>query len=203
VRVCADVGSRPWCRLSTTGVDASPDASVIGYRLLSGPAPGQYDRIDDVGSVTTAPLAQLPAGVPRYVVAVAYDAAGNVSSPSNEVSGVPVPEQPASDPACVFPTGDKAVLVTVTALQKTGSGGANSKARLDFQVASPGSPVTRVQVIAGDLVLGQMDGTDLGALAGLWFTVPATSGTYPLSAVALNAYGCIQTQGTAYVVAVP
>jgi hypothetical protein len=63
-------------------------------------------------------------------------------------------------------------------------------ARLDFQLASPNSPVTHVAVRTNGANLATVDGTALTALAGLWFPVPATKGQYVLSVLATNAYGC-------------
>jgi hypothetical protein len=178
--------------------DPSPAADqVLGYKVLSGSASGTYSRIDDVGPLTLTTLSGFPAGTYFFVVE-AYDATGALSGPSNEVSWTSAPV----DPACVFPTGKDAVLITVTAFQKTGSGGAGSRARLDFQVASP-SPIVRVEIISGSRTLAHMDGTDVGALAGIWFTVPSDSGAYPLALTATNAYGCGRVQPTAYSVTVP
>lgn len=194
-----------WCvwglSLQAQTVTATWDAVAPydGFHLLYGTAPGAYNV------VVVLPAAPLSAVIPNLTIGQTYFAVveatngGLVSLASNEAFAT----VRLSDPSCTPPLGANAIAIFPTALQKTGSGGAGSKARIDFQVGSPGSPVTSVQVQAAGVPLGKMSGTDLGALAGLWFTVPIASGTYPLSIVAQNLYGCVQTQSTAYTVTVP
>ncbi len=112
------------------------------------------------------------------------------------------------DPNCAAPLGNRVVTITPTALQKTGSKGAGSQARLDFRVQSPSSPVVHVAVRASrngepptDLMV--MDGANLGALAGMWFTLPSLAGTYSLAIQGTNLYGCTANQGTIYSVTIP
>jgi hypothetical protein len=69
--------------------DPSPDASVTGYKILFGTEPGKYSRWQTVGNQTTATLSDLEKGTRYYVVAVAFDAQGNQSDPSNEIEVVP------------------------------------------------------------------------------------------------------------------
>jgi len=71
--------------------DASPDASVTGYRVYYGAASGNYTNSAAVGNVTTATFANLVDGATYYFAAAAFDANGIESELSNEASySVPV-----------------------------------------------------------------------------------------------------------------
>jgi hypothetical protein len=176
------------------------DPSIDGTKILSGTAPGVYNTVTTVpGPATSAVITGLTMGRTYWHVAEAYRGL-DVSPVSNEVSSV---VQNVVDPSCVPPLGANAIQIFPTALVKTGSGGAGSRARLDFQIGSPGSPVTAVQVQANGVTLGNITGTSLGDLAGMWWTVPTPSGTYPLSITAMNLFGCVRTLLTTYVVTVP
>jgi hypothetical protein len=65
--------------------DRSPEPSVTGYRILFGTGSGQYFGSLDVGYQTAATLGGLESGTRYYIVAVAVDASGNQSPPSNEL----------------------------------------------------------------------------------------------------------------------
>lgn len=65
--------------------DRSPDSGVTGYRILWGTRPGYYSDSLPVGNQTTATLTGLQSGTRYYIVAVAVDASGNQSLPSNEL----------------------------------------------------------------------------------------------------------------------
>ncbi|HNT15976.1 MAG TPA: fibronectin type III domain-containing protein, partial [Verrucomicrobiota bacterium] len=65
--------------------DASPDASVAGYRVYYGAASGDYTNYIQVGNVTTATVANLREGATYYFAATAYDADDIESLFSNEV----------------------------------------------------------------------------------------------------------------------
>lgn len=67
--------------------DASPDTDVVGYKLYSATASGQYefDNAVDVGDTTSHTLLELSPGV-HYFSLTAYDSSGNQSAFSNEVS---------------------------------------------------------------------------------------------------------------------
>jgi hypothetical protein len=69
--------------------DASPDGRVTGYRILFGTEPGNYSGSMRVGNQTTATLTGLESGTKYYIVAVAFDAEGNESGPSNQLEVVP------------------------------------------------------------------------------------------------------------------
>jgi hypothetical protein len=113
------------------------------------------------------------------------------------------PSAAPDDPACLRPLGNRAVSIFVTKLQFTGSGGPGSQARLDFQLASPNSPITSVAIAANNTVLRSMSGTDVAGLAGMWFTVPTAPGIYPLEVRATNLYGCTATQRGTLSITVP
>lgn len=68
--------------------DASPGENVAGYKILFGTRPGSYSRSVSVGNQTTATLTALERGTRYYIVAVAFDAHGNESGPSNEIEVV-------------------------------------------------------------------------------------------------------------------
>ncbi len=70
----------------TLAWDASPDASVTGYRVYYGVATASYTNSAAVGNATSATLANLTDGVTYYFAATAYDAAGTESPFSNEAS---------------------------------------------------------------------------------------------------------------------
>jgi hypothetical protein len=103
---------------------------------------------------------------------------------------VALPGQTVDD--CAPITGRFAVSVFPTSLLKTGSGGANSKTRFDFQVASPNAPITSIVIKASGTIIAGMSGTDLTALAGMWFPMPQ-SGSYTLSITAANNQNCSRT----------
>ena len=170
----------------TLAWDAVP--GVDGYRVLYGSTSGQYTTTVEEGAVTRASLANLPTG--RYYFVVESELAGVASAPSNEVSTL-------IDPTCIAPLGTHSIQIFPTLLTKTGSQGAGSAARFDFQVGSPSSPVVSIGIESDGVMLpalpgasNPMTGPSIAALAGLWFLVPNTSGMYPLTIVATNAYGC-------------
>jgi hypothetical protein len=68
----------------TLAWDPSPDASVTGYVVHFGTASGVYSSSVDVGSQTRHIFESLTDGVTYYFVVRAYNAAGDVSPPSNE-----------------------------------------------------------------------------------------------------------------------
>jgi Fibronectin type III domain len=184
----------------TVAWDSSVDATqyVVQQGTKSG---GPY--VDAVWtSATTETISGLAPGGTYYWIVRAVNAAGLWSTPSNEVS-ITLPTGPTQDDCAPF-TGLYAVSVNPTSLLFTGSKGPGSLARLDFQVASPNSPITRVVVaIDGAIVppiLGcPTEGVDCGAvmspLAGMWFTLPA-SGTHTLIVTAWNRKGC--SKATSY-----
>ncbi len=70
--------------------DPSPDTNVVGYALYYGNASGSYNSRLDVGTNLTGTVTGLTEGRTYYFVAVAYNAQGVESPPSNEVNFLPV-----------------------------------------------------------------------------------------------------------------
>jgi hypothetical protein len=68
--------------------DPSPDPAVVGYRVSMGTESGVYTVVVDAGTQTIEQFANLTAGNTYYFVVQAYDRAGRVSPPSNEVAGI-------------------------------------------------------------------------------------------------------------------
>ena len=68
--------------------DASVDARVVGYKVSMGTQPGVYSVVVDAGRQTIEQFDNLTPGTTYYFVVQAYDGSGNLSAPSNEVSGV-------------------------------------------------------------------------------------------------------------------
>ena len=65
--------------------DPSTGPNLAGYRILYGTTSGQYTGAIDVGNVTSYVVSALIANTTYYFAVVAYDQAGNVSEPSNEI----------------------------------------------------------------------------------------------------------------------
>ena len=70
----------------TLAWNASTSAGVTGYRIHQGIASGEYLLVKDAGRVTTTVVTGLTAGETYYFAATAYDAEGNSSLFSNEVT---------------------------------------------------------------------------------------------------------------------
>jgi hypothetical protein len=68
--------------------DASPDPRVTGYEIRYGLNTGDHPWSEKVGNQTTATLSGLEIGTRDYIVAVAVDAHGETSDPSNEIEVV-------------------------------------------------------------------------------------------------------------------
>jgi len=68
--------------------DKSPSDKVMGYKIMIGTHPGDYTDTVNVGNEETATLTNLKKGTRYYIVAVALDAEGNKSAPSNEIEVV-------------------------------------------------------------------------------------------------------------------
>lgn len=109
------------------------------------------------------------------------------------------------DPSCAAPLGNRVPAIFPTAFQRTGSGGSGSPAHLDFQLASPNSPITYIAVIrnVGEILLlgapvnARGTNADLTKIGSIWFQIPMT-GTFPLSLYVENAYGCGLIKSTQY-----
>ena len=64
--------------------DGSGLTDLAGYRVYDGPAPGDYEMVTDVGTVTEVTLEDLDPGT-YYVAVAAVDYFGNESALSSEI----------------------------------------------------------------------------------------------------------------------
>jgi len=154
--------------------DASPSPQVTGYQLYYGTGSKQYSVSLDTGTATTAALSGLQAGQKYYFAVLAYDADGDPSPLSNEVS-------------YTVPAGDTAP-PTVSITEPVNGASVARKSTVTIAVtASDNVGVTRVEVLVG----GQLTCTDVTAAYSCAWTVPPTGGnkTYRLQAKAFDAHG--------------
>ncbi|MGD0885995.1 MAG: fibronectin type III domain-containing protein [Thermodesulfovibrionales bacterium] len=70
----------------TTNANGTPLTDLAGYIVYYGTAPGNYSQNINVGNVTTSTVSNLTGGTTYYFAVTAYDAAGNQSAYSNQVS---------------------------------------------------------------------------------------------------------------------
>ena len=77
-----------WARAEqvTLAWDANTETDLAGYRVHYGTASGSYTTSVDVHKVTTSSIGTLTAGQTYYFAVTAYDASGNESGYSNQVS---------------------------------------------------------------------------------------------------------------------
>ena len=111
-----------WARAEqvTLAWDANTEPDLAGYKIHYGNASGSYSAHIDVHNVTTYPVTGLEAGQTYYFAATAYDASGNESGYSNQVSySIPAPNGAPSAPAT--PSGPSSALVS-TAITFSTSG---------------------------------------------------------------------------------
>ncbi len=87
--------------------DASPDTNVVGYFLYYGTTSGAYSSKINAGGSTTATVTNLTLGTTYYFAATAYDAAGDESVPSNEISYA----VPTNGPPVLTPVTDQVITV--------------------------------------------------------------------------------------------
>src|SRR5687768_7652169 len=71
--------------------DVPTDRSIVGYLLSYGTAPAQYLQSVNIGNTTAYTVKGLLDGTTYFFVVRAYDASGNISAPSNEVSATVTP----------------------------------------------------------------------------------------------------------------
>jgi hypothetical protein len=101
-----------WARAEqvTLAWDANTEPDLAGYKIHYGAASGSYSVHMDVHNVTTYTVTGLTAGQTYYFAATAYNASGNESGHSNQVSyAVPSPNGAPATPAT--PTGSSSALV--------------------------------------------------------------------------------------------
>ena len=78
--------SSPLSLAFTIKWDASPDRTIVGYRVYYGTSSRTYTTMLDAGKATSARIMDPPAGTTYYVVVAAYGIASIESSPSAEVA---------------------------------------------------------------------------------------------------------------------
>lgn len=188
------------CRAEAVTVVATWNASVDpvdGYRLYYGTSMGSEIAQIDVGPSTTGTVVGLFSGSLYFFHVRAYRLDGAISVPSNEVS-ILLPGDP-----CAFPLGSASVSIFVTGkLNKTGSGGPGSRAYINFQAASPNSPIVYLSIRANgvdipDSIASATGPNDrLNSPGSLWFTIP--TGVFSYSAYGRNAAGCDREQATGF-----
>ena len=106
------------------GWNPSPDTRATGYFLCWGLASTDCTNFLDVGNVTNATVAGLVPNVGYYFTIVTYDAAGDQSPPSNQITAIITPADP------VVTTWPKASAITYgqTLAASTLSGGSATPA---------------------------------------------------------------------------
>lgn len=82
----------------TVSWDANTESDLAGYKVYRGTTSRDYDQAANVGNVTAHTWLDLPAGT-YYFAVTAYDAAGNESDFSDEVSITIEPDQDTMPPA--------------------------------------------------------------------------------------------------------
>jgi len=70
----------------TVRADGTPLGDLSGFKVHYGTAPGNYSTSVDIGLATTCLIEDLPIGSTYFFVVTAYDASGNESELSNEIS---------------------------------------------------------------------------------------------------------------------
>jgi uncharacterized repeat protein (TIGR01451 family) len=84
------MGGVAWADSVVTLVwDANAESDLAGYLVKYGPSPGFYTTTLPVGVATIYTVSGLSPGTTYYFVVHAYDLAGNISLPSNEIAAVP------------------------------------------------------------------------------------------------------------------
>lgn len=71
----------------TLAWDPNPETNIAGYRVAYGTAPGSHPTVVDVGNKLNVQIRNLQDGQKYYVVVMAYNTAGLVSAPSQEIAG--------------------------------------------------------------------------------------------------------------------
>ncbi len=95
----------------------------------------------------------------------------------------PPPPPPPPPPACP---------ITIRIETWTASVPIGGRGKVLLQLANP-QPIVRLQVKLGTQVIGEVTGTDLRDLAGLYFSVPRTPGSYNITVAAQDATCTAQT----------
>jgi hypothetical protein len=123
-----------WARAeqATLAWDANTESDLAGYKLHYGTASNSYSVHIDVNNVTTYTVAGLTAGQTYYFAATAYDASGNESGYSNQVSySVAAPNGAPSTPA--IPSGASSALVNTAITFSTSATDPNGDTSLQYR----------------------------------------------------------------------
>ena len=99
--------------------DSHSASDVAGYKLYYGQTSSNYQSTVDVGNQTTYPLSGLAEGQTYYFAVTAYDASGNESDFSNEMSTTILDSGPPTDGSIGVSPG----ATTTYTLTATGPGG--------------------------------------------------------------------------------
>lgn len=167
------------------GWDASASQTVDGYVVARGETCGLWTLSADVGPVLqyTFPADAYSQAIPNCYTVRAY--AGGEFSP--DAVPLVVPPQLALDPRCAL-TGDQHVFVFLTSFERAGA-----RVLINMQLASPGSPISAVNVLGADgKAVSTIQGAGpngLTAVGAIWFPTPPP-GSYSYALEAVSAYGC-------------
>ena len=168
----------------TAAWDANTDGVTVGYRLYYGKASQDYDTSLDAGASTMISASGFTLGIRYFFVVRAYNAAGTIGPPSNEVSTV------LTGGMC-----EGALQIAVRPLPGGWSDHVDigNMGFVYFSIANP-RPVIDFQVRFGAQVVGHATasapGDDLRAILGLSFSVPRVAGGYPMTLWAKDNMGC-------------
>jgi len=150
------------------------ESDLAGYKVYQGTTVGSYGLSSDVGMVTTHTASNLQAGLTYYFAITAYDASGNESPPSNEVSQYIV---------------DSSLDITPPSISLTSP---TTGTTLSDPVTLTATATDNIGVVG---VQFQLNGTNLGVektttpFSVSWDTTGVAPGQYTLTAIARDAAG--------------
>ncbi|WP_243373472.1 malectin domain-containing carbohydrate-binding protein [Geotalea sp. SG265] len=172
----------------TTYLDGSP-ATPSGYKVYTGTVSGSYTKTTDVGNVTSYTESGLDDGTTYYFAIMAYDASGDMSDLSNQMS---------------FTTPSPPVTPTYTLTASAGTGGTISPSG-SIAISQGLSQTFTITPATGYKIAGvNVDGASVGAVSSYAFsnitanhTISAsfTNVSYTISATA-GTGGTISPAGT-------
>jgi fibronectin type 3 domain-containing protein len=131
--------------------DEGSAGGTAGYKVYFGTAPGVYGTPIDVGTVKTYNLNNLKNATTYYIAVSAYDASGNESAKSTEISGT-TPIFPIA-PAITATGGTKSIALSWSAI----NGAVAYKIYYGTATGSYGAPVSTVDTTY--TLTGLQDGT--------------------------------------------
>jgi len=167
----------------TTFVDGSSLTTLRGYKVYTGTASGSYAQSVDVGNVNSYTNSGLADGTTYYFAVTAYDAAGDVSGYSNQVTY--------STPAAPPP----ATLYTLTA--SAGSGGSITPSGATVVSSGAGQSYT-ITANSGYKIAGvTVDGASVGAVSSYAFSKVTANHTIAATFAAnVTSYAITASAGT-------